>query len=254
MNVAGLYGFWRPGPPLVKSHLSGWPFLLLGHAAGHSLGPVRDAGAWRARGRALALSCVRLAIVGGLLAMGTQGPTGGIYTWLFDHLPGFKVMREAGKFSALLALGYATCFGLGRGGGRAAADRGRCRGSCVFAVSPPSRSCTATPSSGFDGYARPTVYPVSWAAADRSMSPEATAIALPWRAYLRVPWAGDQRHRQSTGELLCSAGDLRRRPRGRADRDRDKQPQVAIPAVLPERGQSAHRGSAVSSPPSASVT
>jgi hypothetical protein len=43
---------------------------------------------------------------------------------------------------------------------------------------------------GFAGYARLSAYPVSWAAADRAMSPGAGALALPWLAYLRVPWAG----------------------------------------------------------------
>ena len=45
---------------------------------------------------------------------------------------------------------------------------------------------------GFDGYARPSVYPAAWAAADKAMSPGATALALPWRAYMQVPWAGDR--------------------------------------------------------------
>src|SRR6185437_7466640 len=27
-NILGLYGFWRPGPPLVKNELSGWTILL----------------------------------------------------------------------------------------------------------------------------------------------------------------------------------------------------------------------------------
>ena len=29
LNVLGLYGFWRPGNPLAKASISGWPFLLL---------------------------------------------------------------------------------------------------------------------------------------------------------------------------------------------------------------------------------
>ena len=45
---------------------------------------------------------------------------------------------------------------------------------------------------GFDGYARPSQTPATWAAADRAMAPGATAIALPWQAYLQVPWFGNK--------------------------------------------------------------
>ena len=38
---------------------------------------------------------------------------GDLYVWLFKHLPGFKVMREAEKFSALIALVYAIFFAAG---------------------------------------------------------------------------------------------------------------------------------------------
>ena len=95
VNVAGLYGFWRPGAPLVKNHISGWPFLLLAIliVVGYGLYELYARGG--TGGRALALACAGLCIAGGLLAVGAQGPTGGIYVWLFDHLPGFKVMREA---------------------------------------------------------------------------------------------------------------------------------------------------------------
>src|SRR6185437_16204085 len=45
---------------------------------------------------------------------------------------------------------------------------------------------------GFDGYIKPSVYPSAWQAADRAMSPGAAAIAVPWRAYIQVSWAGDR--------------------------------------------------------------
>ncbi len=192
VNVAGMYGFWRSGPPLVKSHISGWPFLLLAILLVIGFGLYEMRVREQSPGPALAWTCVALVIVGGLLAMGEQGPTGGLYTWLFGHIPGFKVMREAGKFSALVALGYATCFGAGADAVVRPLTRHLSRVLCVCCLAAVPLLYGYTELWGFDGYARPTSYPASWAAAARSMSQAATALALPWRAYLRVPWAGGQ--------------------------------------------------------------
>jgi hypothetical protein len=192
VNIAGLYGFWRPGPPLVKNYLSGWPFLLLAilTVAGFGLHGLwaRGGGA----GRPLAFSCAVLGIAGALLAAGTQGPAGGIYAWLFAHLPGFKVMREPGKFSALLALAYACCFGAGAEAVVRPLARNATRIACVCCLAAVPLLYGCTEFWGFAGYARPAEYPTSWAAADRAMSPGAEALALPWLAYLRVPWMGDR--------------------------------------------------------------
>ena len=191
VNIAGLYGFWRPGPPLVKSHLSGWPFLLLAVLVVVALG-LYDM--WRRgpAGRALALSCSVLAIAGGLLAAGAQGVAAGLYLWLFEHLPGFKVMREAEKFSALVALGYAVGFGTGTEAIVAPLTRRASKAVCVFCAAAIPLAYGYTELWGFDGYARPSAAPVSWAAADRAMAPGATALALPWRAYFQVPWFGNR--------------------------------------------------------------
>jgi hypothetical protein len=192
VNVAGLYGFWRPGAPLVKNHISGWPFLLLAIliVAGYGLHALYARGG--TGGRALALACAALCIAGGLLAAGAQGPTGGIYVWLFNHLPGFKVMREPEKFSSLIALGYATCFGAGTEAVARTLARNLSKVLCVCCIAAVSLVYGYTELWGLDGYTRPSVYPASWAAADRAMSPGATAIALPWRAYLPVTWLGNR--------------------------------------------------------------
>ena len=192
VNIAGLYGFWRPGPPLVKNYLTGWPFLLLAilTVAGFGLHELwARAGS---AGRALAVSCAVLGVAGGLLAAGTQGPAGGIYAWLFAHLPGFKVMREPEKFSALLALAYACCFGAGAEVVVRPLARNATRIACVCCLVAVPLLYGFTEFWGFVRYAGPARYPASWAAADRAMSPGAEALALPWLAYLRVPWTGDR--------------------------------------------------------------
>ena len=192
VNIAGLYGFWRPGPPLVQDYLSGWPFLLLVIVMIAAAGIRALAGAGLPAGRALALSCVVLAVTGGLLAAGAQGPTGALYTWLFGHLPGFKVMREAEKFSALVALAYAASFGPGAEAVSRSLTQDLSRKLCAAGACAVVLVYGWTELWGFDGYARPTAYPASWAAADRAMSPGATALALPWRSYLPVPWMGNR--------------------------------------------------------------
>ncbi len=47
-----------------------------------------------------------LAILGVFLTKGTNEPFGIIYEWLFAHLPGFNVFRDASKFFLLIILGY----------------------------------------------------------------------------------------------------------------------------------------------------
>ena len=192
VNIAGLYGFWRPGPPLVKNYLSGWPFLLLAIlvVAGFGLHELwaRSGGA----GRALAVSCAALGVAGGLLAAGAQGPVGGVYAWLFAHLPGFKVMREPEKFSSLLALAYAGGFGAGAEAVLRPLARNASKVVCVCCLAAVPLVYGGTELWGFAGYARPSAYPASWAAADQAMRPGAEALALPWLAYARVPWTGDR--------------------------------------------------------------
>ncbi len=192
LNVAGLYGFWRPGPPLVINHLSGWPFLLLAILAVVGLGLFELWTRGGAGGQALALSLVTLAVVGALLAMGARGPTGSIYTWLFVHVPGFKVMRESEKFSSLLALGYTASFGAGAEALVGLVSRNVSKALCVCFIVAVPLTYGYTELWGFNGYAKPSEYPASWVAADHVMSPGAAAIALPWRAYLQVPWMGDR--------------------------------------------------------------
>jgi hypothetical protein len=192
VNISGLYGFWRPGVPLVKYHLSGWPFLLLAILVVVGFGLHELTARGGAPGRAFAASCATAGIAGGLLAAGAKGPAGELYTWLFAHFPGFEVMREPAKFSSLLALAYAACFGVGAEAVIRPLARSPVRVLCACCLAAVPLTYGYTQLWGFAGYASPSAYPASWAAADRAMSPGASALALPWRAYLLLPWAGNR--------------------------------------------------------------
>jgi hypothetical protein len=48
-----------------------------------------------------------LALVGSFLAKGTNDPFGGLYLWLFQHLPGFVMFRDSTKWYTLIAVSYA---------------------------------------------------------------------------------------------------------------------------------------------------
>jgi len=187
LNVLGLYGFWRPGAPLPKDLLSGWPFVLL------AILVIAGVGAWygwrHLRASALVITLAITAVLAYFLAFGNQGPTGAFYTALYDHVPGFAIMREPEKFSSLLALGYAAFFGLGAAFLLRIAQPFLQRAMVVgLAILIP---CLYgfTIFWGFNGYAAPSTYPSSWAQADALMgSGDQYVLALPWHLYLDFPW------------------------------------------------------------------
>jgi len=216
-NVAGLYGFWRlgPGPVLPKDVVSGWPFFLGAILVVAVVGAVStlrsnrieleaDSGSRheeispssRVDRRAVTKVVIVSAVFGFFLALGSQGPTGPLFRWAFDHVPFFDIMREPEKFSMLLALGYATCFGLGVERLIAAAS-GRRRllarmGAAALAVGLPL-AYTPTIFDGLDGQIAPSHLPASW---DRTqavtMHRSGDLLFLPWHEYLSFPFTGDR--------------------------------------------------------------
>ena len=190
VNVAGLYGFWRRGAPLVKDAAPLWPLLLAALLAIVAWGVVTLVRRAGARGRALGVSCAVAIVLGLLLALGAQGPTGGVYVFLFRHLPGFKVMREPQKFLALVALGYAVAFGVGAESLAARARRAWARPVALVVLAAMPVLYGYTELGGFDGFAGPTAYPRDWAGAQAVVAPGTTSLAVPWSAYLPVPWLG----------------------------------------------------------------
>jgi hypothetical protein len=90
--VAGLHGFFRPGPTEPKHLFSRWPAklaaLVLIFAVSY-VAVLRDA-AHRRDG----LAILAAGIAGYFLALGNQGPTGGLLRLAYKHVQGFVIMRE----------------------------------------------------------------------------------------------------------------------------------------------------------------
>ena len=195
-NVVGLYGFWRagPGPVLPKNDLAGWPLILL------ALLLIAAAGAYAMvvnrhddleedfRTRRMAGVLLAIGALGIVLAMGDQGPTGGLFRLAYDHVPFFNIMREPEKFSMLYAMALAVFFGRGV---QALMDRttdyrraSQYTVGVLLCVGLPL-SYTPTIFGGLNGQIALSQLPSSWATADALMGSGAGKIlALPWHQYL----------------------------------------------------------------------
>ncbi len=184
-NLAGLYGFFRIGPADPKGYFSGWPAvlaaLLVVVAAGY-VAVLRD----KARRRD-GLAFLVAGLAGYLLALGSQGPTGGLFRLAYEHVPGFVVMREPDKFAALVALGYA--YGFGWGISWLASRSGRQAARAVPAALAIALPLAYTPTlfGGLAGQVRASTIPPSWSAAAR-IAGHGTVLFLPWREYLPTPF------------------------------------------------------------------
>jgi hypothetical protein len=210
-NVVGLYGFWRlgPGPVLPKNEISGWYWFFAAILLVSIVGVV---GTFRARktdnlegseehvDESGALSATPMhprmlvgvalisAVLGFFLALGSQGPTGPLFNWMFSHLPFFDIMREPEKFSMLLVLGVATCFGVGvdrviSGAGTHRRLLGRLA-AAALAVGLPL-VYTATIFDGLDGQIASSQLPTSWNRAQSITSGRTGSLLfLPWHEYL----------------------------------------------------------------------
>ena len=190
-NVIGLYGFWRPGWPLPKDNLVGWPLFLLAILA---VAAVGLAAAWRDdRLRRTAILVGLAGILALFLAMGNEGPSGALFGWLFRRVPPFRVMREPHKFLALLALAYAVLFGLGVEAVRVGATSARTRKLAVVVVLALPCLYAFRMFWGFAGYAYPSRFPSSWAQADQLMGDGTDRVLVfPWENYLPFSFTREQ--------------------------------------------------------------
>jgi hypothetical protein len=112
---------------------------------------------------------------------------------MFEHVPGFRIMREPEKFSALVLLAYAFLFGAGFDSILRTTARRRAR--VAVAVSVVAVVCVYTfrMFGGFGDYVAPSSFPRSWSEAQAIMGdgPE-KILALPGDQYVSFPWTQDR--------------------------------------------------------------
>ena len=189
VNVAGLYGFFRPGPVEPKNLFSGWPAVLAALVLIVAVGYVavlRDP-AHRRNG----LAILAAGVAGYFLALGNQGPTGGLFMFAYEHVPGFVMMREPDKFAVLVALAYAYGFGWGIAW---LTTRSRQRvaqvAAAALAIVMPF-AYTPNLLGGLGGQVMASEVPSSWSVASR-LAGQDTVLSLPWHEYFPTTFT-DQR-------------------------------------------------------------
>ena len=189
MNVAGLYGFFRPGPVEPKDLFSRWPAVLAALVLIVALGYVavlRDA-AHRRDG----LAMLAAGVAGYFLALGNQGPAGGLFRLAYEHVPGFVIMREPDKFAVLVALAYAYGFGWGVAWLMTGSRRKVARAApAALAIALPL-AYTPNLFGGLGGQVRASEFPSSWSVASHLAGQE-TVLFLPWHAYFPTPFTNQR--------------------------------------------------------------
>ncbi|MFZ1063002.1 MAG: hypothetical protein WAN30_05975 [Acidimicrobiales bacterium] len=229
VNVLSLYGFWRkgPGPELPKDVISGWPFLMFAIVLLVAYGIWRRPRASKSeyhdvirnddadgadpqtrqgfrhwgRGSTVESSneekrlshlLLFMGVVGFFLALGDQGPTGSLFTWAYDHVPFFAIMREPQKFLMLLALAYAVFFGWGvELFSKAYGSLSRNRTAAVALTLGIALPLSYTPTifDGLAGQITTSPLPSSYQRADLLMGTGAGNILyLPWHLYMSYPF------------------------------------------------------------------
>jgi hypothetical protein len=189
VNVAGLYGFFRPGPIEPKDLFSRWPAVLAALVLIVALGYV--AVLRNAAHRRDGLAVLAAGVAGYFLALGDQGPTGRLFRLAYEHVPGFIMMREPDKFAVLVALAYAYGFGSGiawltTGSRQKAAQVA----AAALAIALPL-AYTPNLLGGLGGQVKASELPSSWSFASR-LAGHATVLFLPWHEYFPTPFT-DQR-------------------------------------------------------------
>lgn len=202
INVLGLYGFWRigPGPVLPKAYISGWPFFLVAIllvaaiGARSLLGSRKEQNSDDTPPRLVATALLVSGVLGVLLAMGDQGPTGALFRWAYIHVPFFNMMREPQKFLMLYALALSIFFG--NGVTLLMANAAKLKRVMYFVTG--LILCVAIPLlytptifGGLNGQIALAKIPQSWSQANLLMgNGDGKILDLPWHEYLAFPFTG----------------------------------------------------------------
>ena len=189
-GVAFQRGFWRSSPGGPGSNVGWWWPLVAGLLAGAAL--IGLHALWREGSRRIVVSVAIIGVVGWFLGQGPDGLAGPVFT-AATRLPGMRVMREGGKFIALVSLlwtvGLAGCAELVWS--RFSAEQGHTDpgrfGRAVVVVACAVAPIALTPglAGAVGGRLEAVRYPRSWSALAAALDrrPEGQVIVLPFIGY-----------------------------------------------------------------------
>lgn len=180
-------GFWRDYDDRIVTVLGPWAVPLavaVVLVVGFGLVALFRRGTSRGP---LALAFI---LVGGILAMGTQGPFGSLYRLAFDHLPLFEAMREPQKWAGLVQLGVAIA--VAGAVQNLVESRWRPRLSRVAAIAVTALPLALMPAFawGVGGTIETSRYPDGWSQADAVLGEDGLTLVLPWHGYQPFDFTG----------------------------------------------------------------
>lgn len=185
LNVLGLYGFWRHMRVSSKNLVSGWTFFLgaILILSGYGISQM-----WR-DSRRFTRFVLLISSLGYFLALGAQGPIGGIFHWAYDYIPGFSMMREPEKFSGLVATAMSFFLGIGI----STLWRNQKSKSVSLAVIILGIFVEVGYNPvifwGLHGQVKTSSIPVGWSTVSRTVaSASGYTLVLPWNMYLAFPF------------------------------------------------------------------
>jgi hypothetical protein len=193
-TVATMRGFWRMDRLLPVNDFPGRELLLVVGA----LIVVLGIGWGVKEGRRLARGLVLASVFATLLALGDRGPTGSLFMLLFDHVPGFAIMREPLKFVAINAVALSFAFGLGidrfQRAGTDSAAKASTSTTALTAVIAIVVPLALSPGLfwGYGNRLQAVDYPTTWDRADEQMTGSGAVLALPWHQYLTFPFLDER--------------------------------------------------------------
>ena len=200
VNVASLFGFWRRGPLLAKQVVGGWFGLWLAILL---LAAVGFAGALRNRERGKAVLLLSSGVIGLLLAMGDQGPTGSLFHFAYFHVPYFAIMREPQKFDMLWALAVAVGFGWGVSSLLGHTHNAWSKTTWITLALALPVACEPLAFGGLVGQVKLTRLPRSWQQVNAAMGPgPGRVLVLPWHLYLAFPYTQNRAIANPASQLL----------------------------------------------------
>jgi hypothetical protein len=187
LNLLGMYGFWREGVhlPIAKIFLKNYwlliffPIFLL-----ILIGIISQI---KKKHRSVIIFIIGMMTF--FLALGPSPETYKINQWIFEHVPGFKGMREPQKFLALTIYAYSffLTYGIAALFKKMRIYNKHIKSTlltiCVFAI-----IITYSFTLAFGAQLKLSSYPINWYSLKKEIKNNEKILSLPWHQYGNYPF------------------------------------------------------------------